>query len=108
MNIEQELQRALRRQPAPPDLAARVLARLDGQPETAAGRPSSRFAPWLAAAAAVALLAGGGIRYYEQQQTRREAERAAQELQLALRITSETLATVQERLTAASIDTDSR
>lgn len=108
MTFEDDLQRALRRRPAPPDLADRVLARL--APEPAAARDGQRPAPaaripgrdtmtrWLAAAAAVTLLAAGSARYYEYRQAAAEAARVQQELQLALQITTETLARVQQRL----------
>jgi hypothetical protein len=108
MTFEQDLQRALKPRPAPPDLADRVLARLATEP--AAARDGQRPAPaaripgratmtrWLAAAAAVTLLAAGSARYYEYRQAAAEAERVQQELQLALQITTETLARVQQRL----------
>jgi hypothetical protein len=103
MNVEHELQRALRRRQAPLDLADRVLARIDPQPAASNGAPS-RLRHWLAAAAAVALVATGGARYYTYQQTVAEAERVNQEIRLALQITSEKLALVQTRIDASLSD----
>lgn len=95
MNLEHDLQRALRRQPGPPDLADRVLARVDGADRRRSRHPA---VGWLAAAAAVALVATGGARYYVHQQQLAEAERLKDEIRLALQITSETLAHVQRRV----------
>ena len=106
MNIEHELQQALRRKTPPPDLTDRVLARLD-RPQ--AGAPRRWMPPaatrWLAAAAAVALVATGASRYYAEQQARLEAERARQDVMLALQITSEALADVQRHVEASLTDT---
>jgi hypothetical protein len=99
MNIEDDLKRALRRQPAPPDFADRVLARIDPQAASAAGR-RSHVRQWLAAAAAAALVATGAARYYTYQQSVAEAERINQDIRLALQITSEKLALVQTRVQA--------
>ena len=101
MNIEHELQRSLRRQPAPPDLADRVMARID-PPATVA--PAGRRTPvrrWLAAAAAAVLVATGAARYYSYQQSAAEVERANQDIRLALQITSAKLALVQARVEAS-------
>jgi len=102
MNIEHDLQRALRRQPAPPDFADRVLARIDAQ-----ASPANRRSPlrqWLAAAAAAALVATGAAQYYTYQQSVAEAERIRQDIRLALQITSEKLALVQARVDASLSD----
>ena len=103
MNIEQELQRALRRQQPPAGFTERVLARTEPKPAASPTAPSP-IHKWLAAAAAVALLASGAARYYEQQQAAAEAERVNQEISLALRITSEKLALVQARVDASLSD----
>ena len=102
MSIEQDLQRALRRKPAPSDLADRVLARID---ERAHRRPLvGGYMRWLAAAAAVTLIATGGVRYYTNQQTIAEAERVKQDIRIALQITSEQLALAQERVERSADD----
>ena len=108
MNIEQDLQRALRRKNAPPDFADRVVARISAD---AGARPVAHVSHrphaarrWLAAAAAAALVATGAARYYTYQQTVAEAERVNQEIRLALQITSETLALVQSRIDASLSD----
>ncbi len=105
MNIEQELQNALRRKQPPPDFAGRVLARIEPTGlEAAHAAPAvapSHLRHWLAAAAAVALLATGGARYYTYQQTVAEAARVNEDIRLALQITSEKLAHVQRRVEAS-------
>ena len=103
MNIEHDLKRALRRQPAPPDFADRVLARIDPQAASAVSRRSP-VRQWLVAAAAAALVATGAARYYAYQQTVAEAERVQQDVRLALQITSEKLALVQARIDASLSD----
>ena len=103
MNLEHDLQRALRRQAAPPDFADRVLARIDPQAASTASR-RSHVRQWLAAAAAAALVATGAARYYTYQQSVAEAERINQDIRLALQITSEKLALVQARVDASLSD----
>ena len=120
MNIEQDLQRALRRQPAPTDFADRVLAHIQeraGEPAAArslspesrvpnpgqepprsAGTALGRPTRWLAAAAAAVITITGGAQYYAHQQAIAEAERVKQDIQIALRITSEKLAFAQQRV----------
>jgi hypothetical protein len=112
MNIEHDLQRALRRKPAPPDLADRVLARVANErttsnPQGTPPRRSGRQGPllhvrWLAAAAAVVLVASGGARYYATQQEAAEAERVKQEVRIALQITSEVFSRAQQRILDAN------
>ena len=100
MNMERELRDALRRKQAPDDLADRVLARIaedSGRPGQAKPR-SENALRWLAAAAVVALTAGAADRYYLQQRQAAEAARVQGELQIALQITSDTLARVQSKL----------
>ena len=100
MNFEDELRRALRRQPTPPDFAERVLARL-GQREGVLSSAASPWVPaarWLAAAAASTLMAIAGAQYYMHQQAVAEAERVQQEVRLALEIAGEKLALVQRKL----------
>ena len=102
MNMDQELRDALQRKPAPPDLADRVLARINnGEATTTAsnrGPGSNGVLRWLAAAAVLAITAGGAGRYYTQQQEAAEAARVQQELRIALQITNDTLAVVQSKL----------
>jgi hypothetical protein len=104
MSLEDNLRRALRRTPAPPDLADRVLANLQHREVLRAAiipRPTPPRLPvvrWVATAAAVALVAIGGERYYTYQQTVAEAERVQKEVRLALQIAGEKLALVQRKL----------
>ena len=103
MNIEHELQHALRRKQPPPDFTGRVLARIDPPQPVPAVAPS-RLTHWLAAAAAVALLATGGARYYAYEQRVAEAARVNEDIRVALQITSEKLALVQARVDASLSD----
>jgi hypothetical protein len=102
MNLDHDLRRAFRRQPAPPDFADRVMARLEGRaaPSDATPSTSPRLATvrWLAAAAAVTLMAVGGAQYYGHRQAVAEAERVQNEVRLALQIAGEKLALLQRKL----------
>ena len=80
MNLETELKAALRRQNPGPGFTQRVVA-------AAAPRKRAPLAVWSAAMAAM-LVAGVAINNEYQQ---RRAERATQQVMLALRITSEKL-----------------
>ena len=109
MNMDNELRDALRRKQAPADLADRVLARINEQPApsrhtalASSGHLRQGFGAqgvrrWLAAAAVLAVAAGGAERYYTQRQAA-EAARVQEELRIALQITSDTLAIVQNKL----------
>ena len=109
MNMDHELRDALQRKQAPPDLADRVLARInngEAQRETHVIRSGAGSHPvlrWLAAAAVLAVTVGGAERYYTQQQAA-EAARVKEELRIALRITNEALAVVQSKLTQPAQD----
>jgi hypothetical protein len=80
MNLETELKAALRRQNPGPGFANRVIA-------AAVPRRRTPIAVW--AAAMAAMLVAGVALYNEYQQ--RRAERATEQVMLALRITSEKL-----------------
>ncbi len=102
MNLEDDLRRTFRRKPAPPDLADRVLRRLEHRDvvpaTTVSSSPRPRAVRWLAAAAAVTLVAIGGAQYYTREQAVAEAERVQKEVRLALQIAGEKLALVQRKL----------
>lgn len=102
MNLDHDLRRAFRRQPAPPDLADRVMARLDTRDAAPAAAPStsvrSATVRWLAAAAAIMVTAVGGAQYYSHRQVAAEAERVQNEVRLALQIAGEKLALLQRKL----------
>ena len=116
MNMDDELREALRRKPAPADLADRVLALAR---ERSAKPPAARFNSgaataekpvtgrmvmrWLAAAAVLAVAAGGAERYYTQQRAA-EAARVEQEIRIALQITNDTLARLQSKLSPPAGD----
>jgi hypothetical protein len=113
MNLDDDLRRAFRRKPAPPDLADNVLARIaeddtlgrlkpaptvEEEPANTYPRARMPVRRWLAAAAAMTLVAAGGARYYLHQQTVVEAERVQAEIRLAFQITGEKLAMVQQKI----------
>ena len=87
MNLETELKAALRRRNPPPGFANRVVA-------AAAPRRRAPIAVWAAAMAAT--LVGSVAVYHEYQQ--KQAERATQQVLLALRITSEKLNVARDRV----------
>ena len=99
MNMDRELHDALQRKEAPDDLAERVLARINsGKTQPArAGSGASPVLRWLAAAAVIAVAVGGAERYYTQQQAA-ETTRVKEELRVALQITNDTLARVQDKI----------
>ena len=93
MSFESDLRDALRRQPAPPDLTANIMAAL-GAP--ASRRPvRRRLAGILGLAAVLTLVISTTFHYIEQ---RREGERAKTQLMLALRLTSKKLQETQQHL----------
>ena len=97
--MDRELHDALQRKEAPDDLAERVLARINsGKTQPArAGSGASPVLRWLAAAAVIAVAVGGAERYYTQQQAA-ETTRVKEELRVALQITNNTLARVQDKI----------
>ena len=100
MNVEDDLRRSLRRTPAPPDLADRVLARIEQGTADVNARGSRRLRalPWLAAAATITLMTARGAQYYGSRERLVEAERVKADIRIALEITSETLTLVQHRV----------
>ena len=104
MNLDDDLRRALKRQPPPADLTDRVLARIARgdvarQPNEEGRRQRTSALRWLAAAAALTfVVAAGGVRYYSYQQTVAEAARVKAQILLAFEITSEKIAMIQVRL----------
>lgn len=100
MNLEDDLRRALRRKPVPPDLTARVMDRVRRErdrPVAASHTMRHRLVAGLAAAAAIGSLVVGVPRYNAYQRAV-EGERATREVMQALAITSEKLALVEHRL----------
>lgn len=86
MSFEDDLRRALQREPAPRDFAARVLERI---------RPPRRFPLAIAAAVAVAALIPSGVYRYRQHQ---KAIEARDQLIAALSIAHDTLQHVQQQI----------
>ncbi len=89
-DFEVQLRRALRPVEAPPDFAAKVLARARAQRVVA-------FPRWIAAVAAALVLAAGVGQAIHVERVRR-AERARDQLILALRITKAKLDYTRQRL----------
>ena len=108
MNLEDDLRRALKRTDPPLDFANRVIAEVEREARrtpSALNAPARTarvtFAPvmrWMAAAATVAIVAAGAGRYYDYQQKVAEAKRVEAEIRLAMQITSDAFARVQQKL----------
>ncbi len=98
MNLENELKAALKREDAPPDFAAKVLAR--------AGRRPLRTLPWfrrpmtlaLAAGLAAAVIIPSAMVQYRQQREIEQRARAEKDLMLALSITRDQLQNVRNKV----------
>jgi hypothetical protein len=107
MQLENDLERLLRRERPPAGFAARVMQRVEQEQRT---RPAVHAPWWRAAAAAVLLALGGGvwITHYEierrqqdlarQQFERQQGERAKAEVLFALRITSSKMHAAREHV----------
>lgn len=93
--FENDLKEALRQVDPPTGFEQRVLARL-ARESAASTRQPSRFTAW-ATAAGFAFAALGGIAIYQHQQQRRAIE-ARDQLLLALRVTSQKLDVVRNRM----------
>jgi hypothetical protein len=89
--LDDELKHALRREAPPPGFAGRVLAQVDS-------RRNRR--PWWAAAIAAGVLLAGGLEFEHQRRVRAQGELAKQQVMLALRITSNKLQFVKEKIHA--------
>jgi hypothetical protein len=101
MNLEDDLRRALRRKPAPPDLVDRVRGAIERNEVAVASMPPSnawRAFPWLAVAAVITLMAARGTRYYGDQQQVAAAHRVQSDIRIALQITNEKLGLVQRKV----------
>ncbi len=85
MDLEHELQNALRRPPAPAGFAGRVLRRIEGR-ET---RSTTRAWRAVAASLLLAAILGGWINYRIEVRRHKEGERARAQVMLALRIAGE-------------------
>ena len=101
MNLEDDLRRALRPEPAPPDLVERVRAAIERNDVVAARVPPSnawRALPWLAAAAAITLMTARGTVNYGDRQQVVEARRVQSDIRIALQITNDKIELVQRKM----------
>jgi hypothetical protein len=94
MNLEHDLKHALRRRSPDPGFAGRVLQRLEDEPQR-----RRRPVWWRAAAASVTLAAVlGGYATHRAAEQRREAERAKEQVLLALSIAGEKVRYAQQEV----------
>jgi hypothetical protein len=100
MNLENDLRRALRREPPPAGFAGRVLQRIEveeGQSRVSGQAGSAHFRWWRATAASVMLAAVlGGYALHEVH--RREGERARDEVLRAMSIASAKVRYAQQQV----------
>jgi uncharacterized integral membrane protein len=96
MDIEKQLEGALRAQDPGPAFTAAVLAKLS-QPAVMTQRPASRWRLPLSLAASVLAAVLGGL-LIERQLQQNRIEAASEQLVLALTITSQQLNEVQQKL----------
>ena len=101
MNLEDDLRRALRRKPTPPDLVERVRAAIERNDVAATRVPPSnawRALPWLAAAAAITVMTARGTLNYGDRQQVAEARRVQSDIRIALQITNDKIGLVQRKM----------
>jgi hypothetical protein len=99
MNLEQELRHALARKEPSPGFDATVLTMIASGRAKQVPSPASKSTRILLPVAAALMLAFGGTYYlWEQHQRQVQTDRAAQELALALQITSAKLSAVQVKV----------
>jgi hypothetical protein len=109
MSFDDELRRVLRREKPPPGFAERTLARISqgslrtGVPQPASRAGNRRSVRWLAVGAAASLvIVAGASRFFVRWRAAQEGERAKRQVELALRVTSETLNEVRAKVAAIS------
>ena len=85
MNFDHELKQVLKRRQPPPGFTARVMARVDATPKVRSF-PTPRWMPWAVAAALLLSSTGGGIWEHQRLQHAR-AEKARDQILLALHVT---------------------
>lgn len=100
MSLDDRLKAVLRREDPPEGFMGRVMSRIRERTTTplpvTGRRPTLR---WVAAgAAASVLIALGSVRYYTVQRSREHGERAKAQVVLALRIASEKLSVVRQKV----------
>lgn len=97
MNLDQELQSALRRTEAPPEFAARVMSRVH-PPKHRWTRTARIAATFLL----VSIVGFAAVRHVEQERERRQGEFAKQMLMTAMRITVEKTTVARDAVERAS------
>jgi hypothetical protein len=99
MNLEQELRNALERKTPSPGFDEKILSKIASAAATQSPAVPRASARMLLPIAATLLLASGGTFYFwNQHQQRVQAERAAQDLALALHIASDKVSAVQSKI----------
>jgi hypothetical protein len=105
--MDRDLRRALGRRDPSSGFADRVFASLPEERRSGPGRRDwsvRNLVAWLAlGAAASILILIGGARSWNRQQETRESERVTRDLEIALRITSDTLNDIQVRLAGVAM-----
>jgi negative regulator of sigma E activity len=104
--LDDRLKDALRREAPPAGFEARLMARIEAEPEPATGLarwfrlPQLRLPMMtrLAFAAVLCLMVVAGVRYEQVKQEREAGEAAKQKLMLALRVTGTQLQAVHEKV----------
>jgi hypothetical protein len=97
MNLDDELRAALRREDPSPGFAQGVVARAKTKPAPQSWFPSQSWFPrmmWATALAAILVIGFAGVSEYRE----RQAERAARETVMALRIAAEKLNMARDKV----------
>ena len=99
---EDDLRKALRHREPPAGFAERTLTRVhrqnEARPSQAKSSPTGRWLAWTGLAIAASMtVAVGGVQFRAHQKEA-QAKKAAQELTLAMRITSDALREVQNKI----------
>ena len=105
--MEDELRKALRREPPPAGFAQRVIDRARMGAPSVPARPSwqERLRAWsrlprlqLAAAAVLVVIVASGVRYEQNRAEQEAGERAKEQVLLALRVTGSKIEVARERV----------
>lgn len=103
--MDEELRRALRRVEPSADFTDRTMARL-AAPGSGGVRPDrwrTSLVRWLGAGIAASVLVASGATWYQASRRSAEVEQAREDVERALRITTEKLQEVQARVQAKAV-----